>query len=177
MPHCIDDIRTGLLAGDPEALGKLYDLHGIRLHGWLTGVSGNPHLADDILQEVFLKLAREPELACQAERLEAYLFGMARNALLMALRRQRRQRNETLSEYLECRNTAALSAEDDRRVVEEALRVLPFEQREVVVLKCFDERTFADIASFLDISVNTAASRYRYGIAKLREQLGSLRHV
>ena len=52
-----------------------------------------------------------------------------------------------------------------------AMLGLPLQQREVLVLKVFDEMTFKEIADVLGVSINTAASRYRYAIAKLREAL------
>jgi RNA polymerase sigma-70 factor (ECF subfamily) len=59
----------------------------------------------------------------------------------------------------------------DFQEVSRALMSLPLEQREVVSMKCFDEMTFADIGKVLNISPNTAASRYRYGLQKLRGKL------
>ena len=55
----------------------------------------------------------------------------------------------------------------------EALARLPDKQRTVIVLKVYEEMTFADIAAVLRISANTAASRYRYGVEKLRQQMRS----
>jgi RNA polymerase sigma factor (sigma-70 family) len=70
------------------------------------------------------------------------------------------------------------AVEDRERilVVEAALRRLPSEQREVLVLKIWGELTFEQIAGQLAISPNTAASRYRYGLAALRKDLTPLCH-
>ena len=56
--------------------------------------------------------------------------------------------------------------------IQQALRELVPEQREVVYLKIWEELTFAEIGKVLDISPNTAASRYRYGVAHLKRGLG-----
>jgi RNA polymerase sigma-70 factor (ECF subfamily) len=53
--------------------------------------------------------------------------------------------------------------------LQSALRMLPQEQREIVVLHIWGELTFEDAAAIVGISPNTAASRYRYGLGKLRE--------
>jgi DNA-directed RNA polymerase specialized sigma24 family protein len=53
----------------------------------------------------------------------------------------------------------------------QALTLLPPEQREVIVLKLWHEHTFEEIGELLDISPNTAAGRYRYGLQKLRQRL------
>lgn len=56
--------------------------------------------------------------------------------------------------------------------IREALTDLPPEQREVVVLKVWQGRTFDEIGRLLGISPNTASSRYRYALEKLRAALG-----
>ena len=60
------------------------------------------------------------------------------------------------------------------RAVDTALKTLPQEQREVIVLRVWGQMTFEEAAAALDIPVNTAASRYRYGLARLRQQLQPL---
>jgi len=62
-------------------------------------------------------------------------------------------------------------APDRARLIEEALRTLPEEQREVVVLKLWGELTFKEIAAALEIPANTAASRYRYALEALRGRI------
>ena len=57
--------------------------------------------------------------------------------------------------------------------IQQAVRELKPEQREVVFLKIWEELTFAEIGRVLDISSNTAASRYRYGVEQLRRRLGN----
>ena len=60
---------------------------------------------------------------------------------------------------------------DDRLALEQALRELPPDQREVIHLKVFEGMTFQEIADMTNESINTIASRYRYAIDKLRVQL------
>ena len=63
---------------------------------------------------------------------------------------------------------------DERRVaVEEAIRRLPDEQRDVLVLKIWGELTFEQVGRELEISPNTAASRYRYALGALRRELAA----
>lgn len=58
--------------------------------------------------------------------------------------------------------------------IESALRALPEEQREVIVLHLWGGLSFSEAAGALGVSPNTAASRYRYGLAKLREGLKAI---
>ena len=64
-----------------------------------------------------------------------------------------------------------LEKQERRAAIEEALQRIPNEQRDVLVLKIWGELTFDQIATELQLSPNTAASRYRYALAALREEL------
>src|SRR5690606_10295399 len=104
------------------------------------------------------------EKAATARNLTGYLFRMARNEALTHRRRQRPADEnlagyETVLMYSDHHDTT--ENRERRRAVLEALDRLPFEQQEVVALKIFQEMTFAEIAQALEISGNTAASRYR----------------
>ena len=61
--------------------------------------------------------------------------------------------------------------DESQRALVAALDLLPREQREVLVMKIWNELTFAEIASVLEISQNTVASRYRYALAALKKSL------
>lgn len=69
---------------------------------------------------------------------------------------------------------AGLELDDQRRAIESALAALPPEQREIVQLKVYEDWTFQEIADLLAIPLNTAASRYRYAMDKLRDRLAAL---
>lgn len=62
---------------------------------------------------------------------------------------------------------------EHEQAVEQALKKIPAEQREVVVLKIWGDLTFDDIGKQLEISPNTAASRYRYALAALKKHLAA----
>jgi RNA polymerase sigma-70 factor (ECF subfamily) len=65
--------------------------------------------------------------------------------------------------------------DETRRILTEGLQALPKKFAEVITLKLWGEQTFAEIGEALGISLNTAASRYRYGIEALRKQLATAR--
>ena len=67
------------------------------------------------------------------------------------------------------------SQEETRQILIEGMRTLPTKFSEVISMKLWGERTFAEIGEALEISLNTAASRYRYGIEALRKQLATAR--
>ncbi len=155
-----------LAEGDASALGALYDRHATGLFRWLLARGLPRGDAEDLLSECFLALVDRGERAAEIEDVGAYLFAVARNQLA---RRGRRSEPEALDLIAE---PAASDAPADALAVREALADLPLEQREVVVLKVWQGRTFAEIGRLLGISPNTASSRYRYALEKLRTALG-----
>ena len=86
--------------------------------------------------------------------------------------RKRKKHNESLKEYelyLTAGDTSENTAGQDEILrLQNALAVLPAEQKEVVSMKIFQSMTFDDISECLKISINTAASRYRYALDKLK---------
>jgi RNA polymerase sigma-70 factor (ECF subfamily) len=130
--------------------------------------------AEDVVQEAFVRFWRH-QRSLGGEP-QALLFTSVRRAATDLARRNARRsaREEHAGGGLE--NTEPifeipLEGADRRADIEAALRGLPPEQREVLVLKIWGEFTFEQIAAQLDIPPNTAASRYRYALAALREAL------
>jgi RNA polymerase sigma-70 factor (ECF subfamily) len=161
-----------------EFLARLYDDHAQALFAFLLNFTRDETDTKDLLQEVFCKLARQPRLLDQARDERAFLIRLAHN-LAIDLMRRRGVRERTREQL--AAETAALfaSAVDPdeaafRVRLAEALGRLPAEQRAVVHLKLWEGLTFETIAGVLDLSPNTAASRYRYGIDKLRDRLRPL---
>jgi RNA polymerase sigma-70 factor (ECF subfamily) len=127
--------------------------------------------AEDVLQEAFVRFWRSRERATDKT---AYLYGCVRTTALEWTRgRRRRMRREEAVARTEAQPLfeRALEQDERRQAIELALHSLPAEQREVLVLKLWGGLTFPQIAHALAVSANTAASRYRYALAKLREQL------
>ena len=131
-----------------------------------------------MLQDIFVKLARDPELLDGVRDERAFLIRLAHNAAIDLIRR-RGTRDKTREQFAaESISPFAPASDPDeqtfRAVLAEALADLPPDQRAVVHLKLWEGLTFEEIAHTLDIPANTAASRYRYGLDKLRERLRPL---
>ena len=130
--------------------------------------------AEDVVQEAFVRFWANRERAADPA---AYLFACVRSAALDWRRSgARRGRREEAAARRGAASEAPLFAptveHDERRAaIEAALSTLPESQREVLVMKVWARLTFPQIAVALDIPADTAASRYRYALAKLREQL------
>ena len=159
-----------------DSLGALHDLTARRLARYAVTLTRNHHDAEDTVQAVLVRVAARPKLLTAAKCPWSYLLRMVRNEALGTLRRKKRRSIvSNLTDMLTRRLVDEVELEDTHRAVWQALRQLPTEQAEVVVLKIWEEISFAGIGEVLDISPNTAASRYKYAMKKLSRQLASVR--
>ncbi len=159
-------------------LGRLYDVHAGALAGYLLNLTRNEADTHDLLQEVFWRLARRPDVVAAARDERAFLLSMAHNALVDYVRRREARQHRDAAQVNESVALFAPAQDPDesafRGELESALAELPVEQRAVVHLKLWESLTFDAIAEMLHIPLNTAASRYRYGLDKLRTRLRPL---
>jgi RNA polymerase sigma-70 factor (ECF subfamily) len=157
-----------LAAGQTDAYAALYDRLGrsllrvarIMLHGSSD--------AEDAVQDVFVELVRRRDRMVQVRDLDAYVFAMLRNAVGRRLERKRKEQHHLRQLTPAGADQHAFGSTGD---LEAALQSLPPQQREVVALKVDGNLTFAQIAEILNVSPNTAASRYRYAMEKLKRVL------
>ena len=159
-------------------LEGLYDNHAQALFAFLLNFTRDDADTRDLLQEVFVKLARHPDLLAGVREERAFLIRLAHNAAIDLIRRRgTRERNydqlaaESVSPFPP---TNDLDEQSFHVALTDALGELPADQRAVVHLKLWEGLTFKQIAAALDLPPNTAASRYRYGLDKLRAHLRPL---
>jgi RNA polymerase sigma-70 factor, ECF subfamily len=162
----------------PVQLENLYDEHAPALFGFLLNLTRNEADTRDLMQELFSKLALKPEQLQGVKEMRAYLIRLAHNLAIDLMRRSSTRRKNYEGLALEMQGLFAASPRADeqafRQALSEALGNLPPDQRAVVHLKLWEDFTFEAIAETLQIPLNTAASRYRYGLDKLRERLRPL---
>lgn len=156
-------------------LEGLYDEHAQALFAFVLNLLRHEADTRDVLQELFIKLARNPRLLEGVKDPRGFLLRLAHNLAIDLVRR--RAARDRRSDQVAAEEAALFAVADnsDEKVfassLAEALGELPADQRAVVHLKLWERLTFEQIAATLDISPNTAASRYRYAIDKLRERL------
>jgi RNA polymerase sigma-70 factor (ECF subfamily) len=185
-----NDQDEGLLKrsvrGDEEAFTILYRRHADVLYRFAFRMTGSSWGAEEIVQDVFMTLVREPS-KYDAERgpLPAFLFGIARNKIMKY--NERLPREISLVERQEDGSgggltlrdsfTPAMWAEQRERFekVRAAVMELPIEFRETVVLCELEEMTYEQAARMLDCPIGTIRSRLHRGRALLLAKLEMLR--
>jgi len=171
-----DDEAAGAPAGAPFAV--LYDSLAGRLLGAARTLGCTGSEAEDLVHDLFVRLVRSGACLGDVDDPEAYAFTSLRHAVSRSRQRKALERTaiERIGREREAdgrmvsRAPASPADEPDLRLVR-ALADLPEAQREVVALKIDGGLTFAQIAKVTNVSLNTAAGRYRYALEKLRVAL------
>lgn len=158
---------------------KWFEAHSPRLLLYARQWTRTPADAEDALQDGFIRFWRH-QRSLRGDPLALVLTSIKRSAYDLARARSRRVlREESASSEAVADNTNNLvpwfksgpNDEERSEEVELAIRCLPDDQKKVLVLKIWGGFTFAQIASELGISPNTAASRYQYALAGIRRQM------
>jgi RNA polymerase sigma-70 factor (ECF subfamily) len=162
--------------------------HGPRLVLFARQQSRSSEDAEDIVQDALVKLVEKldsNEFVGGQEAWMPYLFTTIRRLSIDLGRRddRRRRREDVVGGEVESDQKEAFhpwfesesSDDETKQLLESGLKELPPKFAEVVVMKVWGERTFAEIGEALEISPNTAASRYRYGLEALKKKLSSAR--
>lgn len=172
FPERVRQCAERIAESGPAALAGLFDLTAQRLVRYSVTITRNQHDAEDAVQGTLVRVADAPRFLCRADEPWAYLLRMVRNESLLIMRRRKRWASLlSLTDLLTSRTVDEVELEETYREVWAALRTLPTEQSEVVVLKIWETMNFAQIGDVLSISPATAASRYRYALEKLSRKL------
>ena len=168
------ELRNDANAGEESTIAALYDRHAAALYAYVLAITADVVDAEDVVHEVFERALRRQRQLFGLGNPVGYMYRAARNAAYDRLRRQavreRSSRQIVMSSILE--PIDPIEKTESSQQINAALGALPVDQREVVLLKTYQDMTFRQIGRVMKCSANTAASRYRYALAKLRELLG-----
>ena len=152
---------------------ELYQQNGRALTLYARQWTGSMADAEDAVQNAFVRVfkAEKPD----PDKLLTYLYQATRWAALDHIRShsRRKSREEFAHVAMDTRSwfESSLESDERERQIQEALKSLPEEQREVLVMKIWGGLTFKRIAEIIGASPNTTASRYRYALEALRSNL------
>lgn len=167
--------RSGL--GDEEAFTALYLRRHPTIYRFALHMSGSAEIAEEVTQEVFLTLIREPgRFDPLRGSLQAFLFGVARNWVLRHHSRDRMciEMNEAVLSEAQSGEPdllTALTRDESLERIRRAVLALPAGYREVVVLCDLEEVSYADASEILGLPVGTIRSRLNRGRSLLYGKL------
>jgi RNA polymerase sigma factor (sigma-70 family) len=158
--------------GDLDALGELFERHHRAVFQFLSRTTGDAGAAEDLVQEVFMRILKYRHTYDPASRFQTWLFRIARNARADHFRK-RQPLGDPVDEAMGLPTPAEGPQEQlerrlDSQRLERALRRLPDEPRDLLVLARFHAMPYEDIADLLGIEVGTVKVRVHRAIKQLR---------
>jgi RNA polymerase sigma-70 factor (ECF subfamily) len=161
--------------GSRAALRRIYEKYYDYLLTVATALLHDVNAAEDVVHDSFVKLSESAHLVNPRRSLKWYLVVCVSNRARDELRGRRHEAvglDESLSLSSGARGpSSAAICNEHMQLVSNALKQLPYEQREVVVLHTRGRMTFKAIAELRQVSIKTVQSRYRYGLDKLKTLL------
>jgi RNA polymerase sigma-70 factor (ECF subfamily) len=161
--------------GSDEALTRIYEKYLGPMLTLAMGLLNDAAEAEDVVQDVFVSFAQSGRTFRPRGSLSGYLA----TSVVNRVRDRKRSLTRRVAHAARPSQRVGVATRPDRRVIldeqaqllNDAVAELPDEQREVVLLRLKADMRFRDIAKLQQTSVNTALSRYRYGLEKLRSTL------
>jgi RNA polymerase sigma factor (sigma-70 family) len=170
------DLADRLVAGDETALGEVFDQYGGFVRALAARVTGDRQAADDITQDVLVRLWEQPaRFDPYRGTLKAFLGTLAHRRAVDHIRREEARRRREEKVHAEPR-IAADSADTVLRtvasqLVRDAVAALPTTQRQALELAYFSGHTYRQVADALGIPEGTAKSRLRLGLRRVADTL------
>ena len=176
-------LLNNYLLGDRAAISQLIDRHTHRVRDYIRMMVKDNDVADDILQETFIKAVRVIDEGRYADtgKFLSWILRIAHNQVIDHFRSQKNAKTVSESDAgynmlgtlrfaertVEDAMISSQIEEDVRRLIDR----LPAEQREVVMMRYYSGLSFQEIADQTDVSINTALGRMRYALINLRKMI------
>ncbi len=168
------------IAGDENALAVLINRHQSKLYGFIYSKIGDRDLTDDIFQDTFIKVIKTLKSNSYNEegKFLPWVMRIAHNLIIDHFRRNKKmpmfRETEEFSIFsimsdqsltIENQIITEQVEQDLKRIIEE----LPADQREVVLMRMYQDLSFKEIAELTGVSINTALGRMRYALLNMRK--------
>lgn len=191
-PQTDESLMFSYRDGDMQAFRELYDRHSQGLYLFVAWRSPRRDWVDEIVQDTWASLHQARARYQPQAAFRTYLFQIARNKLIDLLRQNRRtvlasewsngadEDDDGIERLVDAANDTPspetiLETNQQTQILHAAIRTLPSEQREALVLQQFNGMSLEEIAELVNAPVETVKSRLRYAMKKLRQQFGQPR--
>ncbi|TFG48692.1 MAG: RNA polymerase sigma factor [Candidatus Brocadiia bacterium] len=167
----LSQIIAGCQSGDSGSFSQLVDLYSRRCYGFFYRLTGNRSLSEDLLSELFVKLV-EKIAGFRGERFENWLFSVAANLFRDHLRARQRETRMLEKQVLELESEPAEEKQSGKDVfdrLQNGLKDLDEDTRELLMLRYYSEMSFKDLAEFRGEPIGTTLAKVHRGVKRLRE--------
>lgn len=193
-PQNSPDNLASLLArcqrGDTDAFERVFGLYRGPIYSYLARTTGDRHLAEDFLQDVFLRMVENIGRYQESGRFEAWIFRIAANRVRDWARRKSRtervggatmagedeEASAPVDRPVEAPPEAAMMQREDVTRLEAAMASLDEEEREILMLRHYSELSFREISELKGSPIGTVLARSHRALLKLRERMNGPQH-
>ena len=166
----LDRLLNAVAQGDKDALGQLYHLTRGAVYAMALSMLRDPHEAQDVTQDAFVTIWQKAASYRSQGSPMAWMLTITRNLTKMRLRQSARLGELTDEEWNAIPAQApGVTAED--RIVQDALKTLSAQERQIVLLHASSGLKHREIAVLLELPLSTVLSKYRRALEKLKTQL------
>ena len=174
---------SAYISGDGSAISELIGRHKKRVTEYIRMMVKDRDVADDIFQETFIKVVRFIDEGRYTDngKFLSWVLRIAHNQVIDYFRQNKQQNKVTESDAgFDILGTLKFSNDtvEDRIVssqiesdVRKLIEYLPQEQKQVVMMRYYDDLSFKEIAELTQVSINTALGRMRYALINLRKMI------
>ncbi len=174
MPDRETELMLRVKGGDRSAFEELYRLYQKPLVNYLYRLCWNRALAEDLLQEAFLRVWKAAPNYAPTAKVSTYIFRIAHNLFINEASRRREKALEGVDQELRSEPASDLARREVVSAVKKAIEALPDGEREVLLLSEYQGFKYAEIAEILGIPVGTVKSRMFSAVQRLKEALRDL---
>ena len=183
-PELLADLVRRCRRGDRDAFDNLLTLFRGPLYSYLARTTRDAHLAEDLLQDVFLRLVDNLDRYEESGRFEAWIFRIAANRVRDWARRQGHaervggvvagddpDETQAVDRPVELPPDARMLQDEAVRRLETCLAALDGQDREIILLRHYSDLSFREIADILDCPLGTVLARCHRALGKMREMM------
>ncbi len=164
-------IFTRIAVGDMAAFEELYRLTERTVYAFVLSTLKNHDDTLDVVQDTYLKIRAAAHLYQPMGKPMAWVFTIARNLSISKIRSKQKNDNLEMRDLENDLNFSYVSDQEDRLVVQAALKILSSEETEIILLHAISGFTHREIAKNLDMKLSTVLSKYHRGLKKLKKYL------
>lgn len=169
-----------IISGDEEALNLLVKKYYNLVYGFVYRKIGNYHQSYDITQEVFIKVMKSIKRYKHKKNFVNWLLKITVNHCNDYYRRNKNKEDVSIDKYYDIKSSSdpheELLGKIDSEIIRKLVLSLPDYQRDVLILRFYNDLKFKEIAFITKTSESTAKSRYRQGIDRLRLLIKEVKH-
>ncbi len=180
-PNLTLELFEKIIAGDHTAFEMLFKIYSQKLIYFSQGYVRDKQTAENIVQDVFLRVWQTKENLDPVKNIQSYLFMAVKNESLKQLRHlqveKKHQENVSVLSVVELTPDEKIDQNELREEINKAINYLPDKCREIFTMSRFDQLKYSEIADILGISIKTVETQMGRALKKLREQLGHLTSI